>query len=88
MCTASSCVFSATDSSPGAYIVDVSSDQGCAAFRLPRLRRTVRYICRRSGSVYRCVSSKTANVSLPPSFDALDAVDGTISPPCGSRTRV
>jgi hypothetical protein len=38
---------------------------------------------RSSGVLYRCVSSKTTNVSLPPSFDADDAVDGVISPPPG-----
>jgi hypothetical protein len=38
--------------------------------------------------LYRCVSSKTTNVSLPPSFDALDAVDGVISPLPGSTVRV
>ena len=89
MALASLCVSSATLFSPGRYIVEVSSDHGSDAFLLaPMFRRTVAYICRSSGSTYRWLSSKTTKVSFPPSFAALDAVEGTISPPPGRSVRV
>jgi hypothetical protein len=73
---------------PSAYEAVVSSDQGSAAFRFARFRRIVSYMRCSSGSTYRPVSSKQANVSLPPSFDAAAAVTGTILPPSGRNVRV
>jgi hypothetical protein len=55
---------------------------------LRQFRSTVTYMRRSSGVTYRCDSSKTVNVSLPPSLADDDAVDGTISPPLGRNTRV
>jgi hypothetical protein len=47
------------------------------------LRATVAYMLRSSRSTYRCVSSATTKVSLPPSFDAAPAVAARNSPPPG-----
>ncbi len=70
-------------------MVVVSRNHVPAPFlRLRRLRVTVLYIRRSSGVMYRCVSSRTMNVSLPPSFEAEEAVDGVISPPPGRMIRV
>src|SRR5688572_13207659 len=85
---AKSWVSSATDSSPAKYIVDVSKVHGDAPRRFAAFRRTVAYIRFNSGNTYKWVSSKTANVSFPPSFDAFPEVEGRISPPPGRNVRV
>lgn len=55
---------------------------------MPKLRRTVS--CNRcsSGVTNRCVSSKTTNVSLPPSFEVAFAVTGRMRPPSGRNVLV
>jgi hypothetical protein len=88
MAFARSCVFSATDASPGWYIVVVCNAHGWASLRLRQLRSTVLYMRLSSGVTYKCVSSKIVQVSRPPSFDAPADVDGRISPPPGMNVRV
>src|SRR6476661_6693270 len=82
-------VCSAIDSWPGEYIVVVSRDHVSAILaRFGKFLETVAYIFRKERVVYRCDSSKTTNVSLPPSFEAAPVVDGRISPPQGKLTLV